>query len=84
MRREALMAGKASTDQTTPGEAYPDSQTERPDHLSSPAVGGISSLTTRLLIGGLHRTIRWPSLIGQVHGRWGDSNPYGWSPDLRR
>ena len=84
MRRQAVKAGKASTDQTTPGKADSDSQTERPDHYSSPEVGGISCLATRLLIGRLRRVIRWPSLIGQAQGRRGDSHPSGWSPDLRR
>ena len=71
-------------DQTTPGEADLDSWTERADHSASPEVGGISSLATRLLIGRLRHAIRWPSLIGQAHGRQGNSHPSGWSPDLSR
>ena len=82
--RQALKAGKTSTDPTTPGEADPDSQTERPDHYSSPEVGGISSLATRLLIGRLRRAIRWPSLMGQAHGRRGNSHLSGAESELRR
>ena len=83
-RRPAIKAEKASRDQATPGEADPNSQTKRADHFVSPEVGGISFLATRLLIGRLHRAIRWPSLIGEAHGRRGNSHLSGAESELRR
>ena len=74
MRRLAIKPKQASPDQATPGQADPDRQTERADHSASLEVGGISFLVTRLRIGWLHRPIRWPSLIGQAHGRRGNSH----------
>ena len=83
-RRPAIKPEKASPDQATPGEADPDHQTERADHSASLEVGGISFLATRLLIGRLHRAIHWPSLIGQAHGRRGNSHLSGAESELRR
>ena len=71
-------------DQATPGEADAHSQRERADHSSSLEVRGISFLATRLLIGRWHRAIRWPSLIGQAHGRRGNSHLSGAESELRR
>ena len=65
--------------------------TKTPDAPQSPRsllysleAGGVSFLATRLLIGWLHRAIRWPSLIGQAHGRRGNSHLSGAESDLRR
>ena len=44
---------------------------------------GLLLLATRLLIGRTYRAIRWPSLIGQTHGRRGNSHPSGRSPERR-
>ena len=83
MRQPAIKPDKAFPDRATPGEADPDCQTERADHSGSLEVGLISFLTTRLLIGQLHRTIRWPSLIGQAHGRRGNSHLSGAESERR-
>ena len=49
MRRQAIKAKKASTDQTTPGEADPDRIIAPTVLRTSREVGGISSLATCLL-----------------------------------
>ena len=83
-RRLVIKPEKASPDQATPGEADPDRQTECADHSVSLEVREISFLATRLLIGRLPRAIRWPSLIGQAHGRRGNSHLSGAESELRR
>ena len=83
-RRPAIKSGKAFPDRATPGEADPDRQTELADHSGSLEVRGISFLATHLLTGRLHRAVRWPSLIGQAHGRRGNSHLSGAESELRR
>ena len=82
-RRPAIKSGKAFPDLATPGEADPDRQTEHADHSGSLEVGGVSFLATPLLIGRLPRAIRWPSIIGQAHGRRGNSHLSGAESELR-